>query len=73
MKASFDFFDKDGNGYVTIDELKKVLGEELNSKDEKVWQSLFNNADKNKDGKISFDEFSEIITKFIWQLYKMRN
>lgn len=48
-------FDKDGNGTIDIKELRKVLtsiGEKLS--DEEV-DTLFREADKNKDGKIQYN------------------
>jgi len=51
--SAFRVFDTDGSGEITKDELQKVLKEESV---EKII-GMINEADINKDGKISFDEF----------------
>ncbi|KAH3848236.1 calmodulin-beta-like isoform X1 [Dreissena polymorpha] len=58
---AFKVFDKDGNGYITADELKKVmtnLGEKMT--DEEV-QEMLNEADENHDGQISYPEFVKMM------------
>ena len=51
--------DRDGTGYVKISEMKKFthrLGQPLD--DERV-HAIFDSMDKNRDGKINFDDFME--------------
>ncbi|XP_006823620.1 neo-calmodulin-like [Saccoglossus kowalevskii] len=57
VMEAFKEIDKDDSGYVTVDEVKKVLkdlGEEVSDED---IDKFFESADKNDDGKISYNEF----------------
>ena len=45
-------FDKDGNGYITKDELKQALGDTMTSKD---IEELMKRADTNHDGKVNYE------------------
>jgi len=57
LRQAFRIFDIDGNGYVDANELKITmfnLGENLSDKDIKQMLKL---ADKNKDGRIDYEEF----------------
>ena len=58
IKTAFAIFDKDGNGYISKDELKAVmvsLGERVTDADIDI---MMKGADQNGDGKVSFDEFT---------------
>jgi Ca2+-binding EF-hand superfamily protein len=46
--------DEDGNGKLSIQEIRKRLGENVS---EEKYQKLLKNFDKNKDGYISKAEF----------------
>ena len=61
LKLAFDSFDKDNNGKLTIDEIKNVLGTNQN---EYVIE-LFSHIDTNKDGEISYTEFSDLMKKVL--------
>ena len=54
----FEKFDKDGNGYITEDELKLLLEERYcaDVSDDLVEQKL-NDVDKDSDGRIDYEEF----------------
>lgn len=55
FKKSFNKFDKDGDGYVTFEELKSGLkGMRTRISDAEV-QRYFDEADTDKDGKIDYD------------------
>ena len=63
LKAAFDLFDQDKNGFITIDEIKALL--DVGKKfDERAWKEVIASADKNKDGQISYDEFETMMKKF---------
>lgn len=60
IKSAFDVFDRDNNGYIISSELKEVLGGNSASED-CVWNKLIGELDKNGDGKVDFEEFSQMI------------
>ena len=53
--------DKDGNG-LTKDEIAKILNE---SEDSKSVQGFMDSCDKDGDGKVTKDEFREIMMKSV--------
>jgi len=58
LKFAFSFFDKDNSGHITIEELEVVFcGNGKNSIDKNVLKEIVEEADINKDGQISFNEF----------------
>lgn len=61
LKKAFDMFDLDGSGKISSVELQKIfsMGEVADS----LWSELVNQADKNFDGEIDFEEFSEFISQ----------
>ena len=73
LDRAFKMFDLDGNGYITIDELKKAMPLEITTK--AGWRKLVSEVDKDgklvsevdKDGdyQISFREFKEMMEKLI--------
>lgn len=54
VRVVFDKIDEDGNGYITAQELKKMMGDT-----EEIAQ-LVKEADKNGDGVIDYQEFLDI-------------
>jgi calcium-dependent protein kinase len=65
LDNAFKMFDIDGNGYITIDELKKAMPLEITSKT--GWKELVSEVDKDGDYQISFREFKEMMEKLISQ------
>jgi calcium-dependent protein kinase len=67
LKFAFKFFDKDDSGEITIDEIEELFYK--NIKDKKnvkdIFKKIIEEADINKDGKISFREFTKIMKKII--------
>lgn len=50
---AFKMLDQDGSGTISRNELKSVLGKEIaKSSDEKYWESMIKEADKNGDGEV---------------------
>ena len=56
LQKQFELFDADNSGNITTQELKELLG---NS--ETQWEQLIQDIDENKDGKVSFKEFKNLI------------
>ena len=65
LDNAFKMFDIDGNGYITIDELKKTMPLEITSKS--GWKELVSEVDNDGDYQISFNEFKEMMEKLINQ------
>jgi calmodulin len=62
VRASFNIFDKDGDGYINLGELRTVMvsiGEHPSDEDLGI---LFAVADRDGDGRISYSEFHRLIT-----------
>ncbi|XP_053689100.1 calmodulin-beta-like [Sabethes cyaneus] len=63
LRDAFKIFDRDGDGFLSVDELSAVMknfGERL-SDDELA--DLLDEADIDKDGKINYEEFIIMLTK----------
>ena len=56
MIEAFKKMDKDGNGFLSKDEIKGVL-ESNAQKWGHIEEEIFDKADENKDGKITIEEF----------------
>lgn len=59
---AFNFFDRDGDGHISLEELRQVLNsrnlkEEI---DEAALDQALHEVDKNGDGEIDFDEFMQM-------------
>lgn len=69
LKFAFNFFDKDGSGEISPEELTKVfLGNEKNRKNPKIEEelnNLFKEIDANGDGGISFAEFTQVMKSIL--------
>ncbi len=63
LEKTFQLFDIDGNGYITLDELKESMPIEITSKIE--WRELIEEVDKDGDNQISYEEFKEMMEKLI--------
>ena len=61
LVIAFNMFDIDGNGKITVDEIKTVLQNEQIS-DEDTWIALLKEADVNDDGCIDLKEFINLMT-----------
>lgn len=59
LKLVFDEFDLDKDGFISIFELKQMLGNDQVEDD--VWEEIFGEVDSNQDGRIDFQEFEEAV------------
>ncbi|XP_060529665.1 calcium-binding protein E63-1 isoform X2 [Cylas formicarius] len=62
LSAAFKVFDLDSDGYITKDELRiamEMIGEEVS---EEQLTHVMDLADTDKDGKINFDEFVQLLS-----------
>ena len=55
-RKAFQTYDADKSGYVEKNEAQKVLREELSYNDDQI-DTLFKTFDRNKDQKLSYEEF----------------
>jgi len=65
LKEAFKIFDRDGNGYIDAEELKKVVtqyGARLSLEEA---EELLNEADLDGDGKLDYNEFVQMM---LWDL-----
>ena len=63
LKVAFDYFDKDGDGTISIPEVEEKFfqGTKQTPAAKMKLQNMFNQIDINKDGLISFEEFSYMV------------
>lgn len=62
LKQAFQLFDKDGDGQITFDELRSILGNECNvAFTDQYWKDLVKVADLNGDGFIDYSEFLQLL------------
>ena len=63
-RKQFMKFDKDGSGYITMEEIKQVFEERTGGTVtiEQV-ETMLKDSDKNSDGKINYEEFVIMMTK----------
>ena len=64
IEHAFNLFDKNGDGSISSQEIKEILGKGLNIS-ENVWQDIINEADVNQDGEVSLDEFKKMMKKIV--------
>ena len=63
VEKVFRLFDEDGSGFITFRSLKKVCAELGEGLTEDEMQDMIDEADRDQDGKISFDEFFRVMKK----------
>jgi len=63
IMAVFRIFDKDGDGFITADEIQKEMGNHGDTFTEEQVQQMMKGADANGDGKIDYEEFVKLMQK----------
>jgi calcium-dependent protein kinase len=61
LLAAFNIFDKNGNGKISLMEIKEILN--VRKEDEKSIEYLFKSFDINDDGELDFNEFLILMGK----------
>ena len=64
LKLAFDFYDKDGGGSISYDEIKSVLGVGKTIDDE-VWMQVVNEVDQDGNGVVDYEEFKAMMVKLL--------
>ncbi|KAL4284184.1 hypothetical protein GQ457_16G024570 [Hibiscus cannabinus] len=57
FRIAFMFFDKDGSGYIELDELRDALADEYRETNVNTLNDIMREVDTDKDGRICYDEF----------------
>lgn len=61
LKEAFNFFDKNGDGVISIDELREAFGAITS---ENVLNKMISEVDTDKDGAITFRDFINMMTTY---------
>jgi calcium-dependent protein kinase len=61
LRFSFDFFDRDGSGAITLDELEVIFGKHNSDTLKKILDEI----DTDKNQKITFEEFEKMMIKIV--------
>ncbi|EGR31676.1 protein kinase domain protein [Ichthyophthirius multifiliis] len=63
LHQAFKMLDQDGNGKISKNELKNVLGndQQLSKYDDQYWDDMIKEVDKNGDGEIDYNEFIDMM------------
>ena len=61
----FKDFDKDGNGSISISEIRTVLGVDCSNDKDKAFEKMLKMFDIDGDGEISKNEFVEMFKKIL--------
>jgi calcium-dependent protein kinase len=60
LKATFDCFDIDKDGVISLPELKEMLSNDMGVEEE-IWNEIFGEVDSNRDGMIDPEEFEAAV------------
>ncbi|KAL6563759.1 Calcium-dependent protein kinase 8 [Orobanche gracilis] len=61
LHKAFAFFDRNGSGYIEIEELRDALSDEGDASNEEVIVAIMHDVDTDKDGRISYEEFATMM------------
>ncbi|KAL4464835.1 hypothetical protein ABPG74_011396 [Tetrahymena malaccensis] len=72
LNKAFDLIDEDRNGFITKDELQRVIGG--TSLNDQVWEQMMKECDMNGDGQIDKKEFVDLMFKWVdYDLFKAKD
>lgn len=63
FRRAFDEVDLDKDGYLTVEDFRRISAAEGAPLTEDQAKEMIEMADKNEDGKVSFEEYYEIMTQ----------
>ncbi|OMJ68897.1 hypothetical protein SteCoe_33514 [Stentor coeruleus] len=66
LETAFKMFDIDGNGTISANELKNILGDNIESLDG-VWEQIISTVDQDGDGQIDLKEFKDMMVNIFNQ------
>lgn len=58
LVLAFQKFDQDGDGHITEEEVKSLLGDQI---DDQIWDSILRDIDKSGTGAIELKEFTRMM------------
>ncbi|KAK2967819.1 hypothetical protein RJ640_027713, partial [Escallonia rubra] len=61
LHKAFAFFDRNQSGFIEIEELRHALSDEDDANTEEVINAIMHDVDTDKDGRISYEEFSAMM------------
>ncbi|KAJ7959766.1 putative Calcium-dependent protein kinase [Quillaja saponaria] len=61
LHKAFQFFDQNQSGYIEIEELREALNDDVENNTEEVINAIMHDVDTDKDGKISYEEFTAMM------------
>lgn len=61
LHKAFTFFDRNESGYIEREELREALSDDDDANNEEVIIAIMNDVDTDKDGRISYEEFSTMM------------
>ncbi|KAK6945306.1 EF-hand domain [Dillenia turbinata] len=61
LRKAFQFFDQNKSGYIEVEELRDALADEVDPHGEEVIQAIIRDVDTDKDGRISYEEFTAMM------------
>lgn len=64
LEAAFRLFDRNGDGFISPQEIRAVLGKNSNHESE-YWRKIVKEVDENGDGEISLGEFKKLMLRVL--------
>ncbi|GMI90090.1 calcium-dependent protein kinase 24 [Hibiscus trionum] len=69
LSQAFGVFDKNQSGYIELEELQEALSHDHDNLHQQLIKDIMADVDKNKDGRISYDEFKAMmVTGMDWKM-----